>query len=57
MVTVRLVALWLSELLPATAELEPSVSALSPTLPKLQLDSRLLSRLLGSGGFGDEFEG
>ena len=41
-----------SELLPATPELDPSPSVLSPKLPKLQLDSRLL----GSAGFGDELE-
>jgi hypothetical protein len=49
-VTVRLVAPCPPELLLATAELEPSASFLSGTLPKLQLDSSEL----GSGGFGDE---
>jgi hypothetical protein len=49
-VTVRRAALDDSELLDATAELEPSASALSGALPKLQLDSREV----GSTGFGDE---
>lgn len=44
-VAVRLVIFWPSELLPATAELEPSA-----TLPKLQLDSSEL----GSACFDDE---
>lgn len=49
-VTLLRVAACPSELLAPTAELDPSASALSPTLPKLQLDSRLL----GSAAFGEE---
>jgi hypothetical protein len=49
MVTVRFVRFWSSELLPATAELEPPASVLSVVLLKFQFDSREL----GSAVFGE----
>jgi hypothetical protein len=48
-----LVRFWSSELLPATAELEPLASVLSGMLPKLQLDSSEL----GSAVFDEESAG